>query len=121
MNQGRKFKAELVQHDLFMSTAAVESQPEGTLPEGFNYGAEIVPDDLARELVGRFAALPFKNFDFHGFKGNRRIVSFGWRYDYSGRGQLRESAPVPEFLYPLAQLAADFSGLESGTFQQALI
>jgi alkylated DNA repair dioxygenase AlkB len=121
MNQGRKFKAELVQHDLFMSTAAVESQPEGTLPEGFNYGAEIVPDDLARELVGRFAALPFKNFDFHGFKGNRRIVSFGWRYDYSGRGQLRESAPVPEFLHPLAQLAADFSGLESGTFQQALI
>jgi alkylated DNA repair dioxygenase AlkB len=121
MNQSRKLKAELAQPDLFMSTAEIESRPEGTLPEGFTYGAGIVPEDLAHELSLRFVALPFMNFDFHGFQGNRRIVSFGWRYDYSGRGRLRESAPVPEFLDPLKKLAADFSGLESDAFQQALI
>src|SRR4051794_7024562 len=104
MNQSRKPKAELSQADLFMSTAEVESQPEGSLPDGFSYGAEIVPKDLARELVARFDTLPFKNFDFHGFQGNRRIVSFGWRYDYSGRGKLVESSPVPAFLDPLRKL-----------------
>jgi alkylated DNA repair dioxygenase AlkB len=120
MNQGRKLQDELAQPDLFMSPAEVEAPPDAT-PEGFVYGTEIVPKHLAHQLTRRFATLPFKNFDFHGFQGNRRIVSFGWRYDYSGHGQLRESAPVPAFLDPLKRLAADFSGLESDAFQQALI
>jgi alkylated DNA repair dioxygenase AlkB len=121
MNQSRKPKAELAQPDLFMSMGEIESKLEGTLPDGFAYGAEVVPGYLARELIARFATLPFKNFEFHGFEGNRRIVSFGWRYDYSGRGELCESVPVPEFLDPLKKLAADFSGLESDAFQQALV
>jgi hypothetical protein len=25
--------------------------------------------------------LPFREFEFHGFTGKRRIVSFGWRCD----------------------------------------
>jgi alkylated DNA repair dioxygenase AlkB len=121
MDQSRRPTTEIVQADLFMSPAEVESRPDGTLPDGFAYGADLVPESLARELVARFAVLPFKNFDFHGFQGNRRIVSYGWRYDYSGRGQLRESGPAPDFLDPLKQIAADFSGLKSEDFQQALI
>jgi len=121
MNHSRTSKPETVQPDLFMSPAEIESQPEGTLPEGFVYGAEIVPHALARDLIGRFGALPFKNFEFHGFQGNRRIVAFGWKYDYTGRGRLQESAPAPDFLDPLKQLAADFAGLKPDDFQQALI
>jgi alkylated DNA repair dioxygenase AlkB len=119
MNQSRK-KA-IVQPDLFMSPAEIESRPEGTLPDGFAYGADLVPETLARDLVEQFAALPFRNFDFHGFQGNRRIVSYGWRYDYSGRGRLRESAPPPDFLDPLRVIAADFAGLDADDFRQALI
>jgi len=121
MNQSRRVKPEIVQPDLFMSSAEIESQPEGTLPDGFAYGADIVPEALARDLVARLGALPFKNFEFHGFEGKRRIVSFGWKYAYRGRGELRESATMPDFLDPLKQLAADFSGLDADAFQQALI
>jgi alkylated DNA repair dioxygenase AlkB len=121
MNHDRNPKADIVQPDLFMTAAEVESQPDGTLPDGFAYGADIVPQALARDLAVVFDALPFKNFAFHGFEGKRRIVSYGWKYDYTGRGELRESAPFPAFLEPLKQLAADFAGLRPDDFQQALI
>src|SRR5947207_1914687 len=57
MNQSRKPRTEIAQPDLFMSAAEVESQPEGALPDGFAYGAEIVPEALARDLV----AFSFEN------------------------------------------------------------
>ena len=28
-------------------------------------------------------SLPFESFQFHGFTGKRRVVSFGWRYDFN--------------------------------------
>jgi hypothetical protein len=31
--------------------------------------------------------VPFKPFAFHGYLGNRRVVSFGWRYDYGARAE----------------------------------
>ena len=121
MNHGRASKPDVVQPDLFMSPAECESRPDGALPQGFAYAADTVPDALARDLATRFRALPFRNFDFHGFKGNRRIVSYGWKYDYVGRGRLSESEPIPDFLEPLKAAAAAFAGLSAEDFQQALI
>jgi alkylated DNA repair dioxygenase AlkB len=56
----------------------------------------------------------------HGFFGNRRIVSYGWRYDYAGRA-LKESDPMPDFLLPLRDAAGRFAGLPAESFQQALV
>jgi alkylated DNA repair dioxygenase AlkB len=101
----------LLQPDLFAPA---------TLPEGFAYGEDRI--DAAREwaLLGAIEKLPFKPFEFHGFFGNRRVVSFGWRYDYAGRA-LRASDPMPDFLLRLRGIAADFAGLPPGDFQQALV
>lgn len=65
-------------------------------------------------------ALPFKPFEFHGHLGNRHIVSFGWRYDYAGRA-LRESDAIPEFLFPLREIAATLASLVPESLQQALV
>jgi len=46
---------------------------------------------LAEEL----ARLPFKPFDFHGFLGHRRVVSFGYRYDY-GKRAVEAAPPIPD-------------------------
>ena len=35
-------------------------------PEGFRYQAEVLPPEVERELVERIAALPLKEFEFHG-------------------------------------------------------
>jgi alkylated DNA repair dioxygenase AlkB len=89
-------------------------------PEGFRYGAGVIPPDLQHDTLRNFADLPFKAFDFHGFEGKRRVVSFGWRYDF-GTERLQPTEPMPAFLEPVRALAAEFAGLEPERLQQALV
>jgi alkylated DNA repair dioxygenase AlkB len=91
-----------------------------TLPPGFAYGENRLGAALEQTLLREIEMLPFKPFEFHGFLGNRRIVSFGWRYDYAGRA-LKASDPMPDFLLPLRDIAADFANLPADRFQQALV
>ena len=100
------------QSDLFVA--------ERTTPTGFAYQDDIISGVDERVLLDRFRELPFKPFEFHGFFGNRRVVSFGWRYDFAG-GRLRESDPIPAFLLPLREQAAAFAGVPAEGLQQILI
>jgi alkylated DNA repair dioxygenase AlkB len=90
------------------------------LPAGFAYRGDVISAGEEQDLVERFAELPFKPFEFHGFLGKRRVVSFGWRYDYAGRA-LQESDPIPEFLLPLRNRVAQFSDIPVDGLQQILI
>jgi alkylated DNA repair dioxygenase AlkB len=87
---------------------------------GFSYWPEAFTDAEERDWLREIEALPFKPFEFHGYLGKRRIVSFGWRYDYSGRA-LRPSVPMPDFLAPLRARAAALAGLDATLLQQALV
>ena len=53
------------------------------LPEGFLYSPDAITAVDERSLLNHIADLPFREFQFHGFEGKRRVVSFGWRYDFS--------------------------------------
>lgn len=90
------------------------------LPEGFRYAPDMVPAAESAALVTAFADLPFKPFEFHGYLGNRRVVSFGWRYDYGGR-RLEKAEPMPAFLMPLRARAAAFADVAEGTIAHALV
>jgi alkylated DNA repair dioxygenase AlkB len=89
-------------------------------PEGFRYGEELISDEEERALAERFAMLPLEPFAFRGFRGRRRVVSFGWRFDYAGR-TLRPSEEIPGLLLPLRQRAADFAGIPAQSLQQVLV
>ena len=56
------------------------------LPSGFRYAPDLISAQDERALVDRMSSLPFKEFEFQGFLGKRRVVSFGWRYDFNGGG-----------------------------------
>ena len=90
------------------------------MPEGFRYAPDAIDADEEARLVAAFADLPFKEFEFHGFLGKRRVVPFGMRYDYNGGG-LKTAEPIPEFLLPLRDRAAAFAGLPNDSLQQALV
>jgi len=91
------------------------------LPDGMRYQAGLITPDDERALVAFIETLPFKPFEFAGgFLGNRRIVSFGWRYDYQAQ-QLAESKPIPAELLALRRKAARFAGRDPDSFQQALV
>src|SRR5687767_1496124 len=101
------------QEDLFGSE-------EPRLPEGFKYQPEVISANDERALLERVKELPFKEFQFHGYVGKRRVVSFGWKYDFSKR-TLEESADIPSFLLSLREVAAEFAGLPSTQLQQVLV
>lgn len=93
---------------------------EQAMPEGFAYREEVISADEERHFAERFALLPFAPFEFHGFLGRRRVVSFGWRYDYAGR-RIRPSAQLPGFLLSLRERAARMAGLAPEGLQQVLV
>jgi len=89
-------------------------------PPGFRYQADLLSPDEERDLVQRFADLPFRAFEFHGYLGKRRVLSFGSKYDFN-TGALRESEPMPAFLAPVRERATSFAGLPPSALQQVLL
>ena len=89
--------------------------------EGFRYQPELIDPETEHALVARVRELPFQEFEFHGYKGKRRVVSFGWKYEFSGGGQLRKADEIPEFLLRLRSLAASFAALAPDAFQHVLV
>src|ERR1051325_6430377 len=89
--------------------------------EGFRYQPDFIDTVYESALLAQIRELPFREFEFHGYRGKRRVVSFGWRYDYTGRGALRPADEIPEFLLRLRDLAASFAKLEAASLQQALV
>jgi alkylated DNA repair dioxygenase AlkB len=89
-------------------------------PEGFLYRQDFLTRSQEQELVERFRQLPFKEFEFHGYQGKRRVVYFGYRYDFNDNA-LRAADAIPEFLLPLRDLAASFAGLSPDALRHALI
>jgi len=95
-----------------------ESRP--TTPEGFKYETDVLTPEAESRLIDEIRNLPFRDFEFHGFTGKRRVVSFGWRYDFSER-RLREAGDIPSFLLPLRERAARFAELEPEILRHVLV
>src|SRR5688572_13612033 len=89
-------------------------------PAGLAYVPDFASVEEEEALVERIGALPFKPFEFHGFTGNRRTVSFGLHYAFDGSG-LREAEPIPDWLRPLRARAAALAGLAAEAFVHALV
>lgn len=91
-----------------------------SLPEGFEYRAGLVSPDEEAELVEQFRKLELHEYEFHGFLGKRRIISFGQHYDLAD-DTLRSASEIPDFLLPLRERAAGFAGVASSELQHALV
>lgn len=92
----------------------------GGQPEGLVYRPDIIGPAGERVLAQRMAALPFAPFEFHGFLGKRRTVSFGWSYRFDGSG-LARTEPMPDWLLAPRERAAALAGLSPGALEHALL
>ncbi|GLC24938.1 alpha-ketoglutarate-dependent dioxygenase AlkB [Roseisolibacter agri] len=97
-----------------------EPEPAPALPEGFRYRADVITADDERTLLAHVETLPFREFEFHGYVGKRRTVSFGWRYDFAAR-TLDRADDIPAFLLSLRDVAARFADLSPDALQQVLV
>ena len=99
-----------------MSKSTRISEP----PEGFRYQAEIISSDDEQGLAEKIRELPLKEFEFHGYVGKRRTISYGWHYDF-GEERLRETSEMPAFLLAARERAATFAGLMPEDLPHALV
>jgi alkylated DNA repair dioxygenase AlkB len=95
----------------------MEETPTESEPRGFRYRDEIITEAEQAELVESLRQLDLKPFEFHGYVGNRRVVSFGLKYDYSRRS-VEPAGQVPAFLNDLLIRVADFAGVDAKAFRQ---
>lgn len=93
---------------------------EPAYPVGFRYQAGVLSPAEEQALLRRFAELPFREFEFQGYVGRRRVVSFGWRYDFNERRLVRAD-DIPPFLLEARAAAAAFADLAPERLQQALV
>lgn len=93
---------------------------EPSYPPGFKYQPDFLSTNEERELLDRFAALPFEPFQFQSYVGNRRVVSFGWQYDFVTR-ELRKATEMPPFLLPLRDRAARLADLRPDDLEHVLL
>jgi alkylated DNA repair dioxygenase AlkB len=95
-------------------------EPPPAVPQGFAYRPELVSWEEEAALIGAVRELPFREFEFHGFLGKRRTVSFGLRYDFAD-SKLHGAEPIPDFLLSLRERAAVFAGLGAAEIEHALV
>jgi alkylated DNA repair dioxygenase AlkB len=95
--------------------------PGPDLPEGMRYAEDVVPAAEEGGLVHYIEQLPLKPFEFvGGLKGNRKVISYGFRYDF-GAHKLEQADEIPPPLLPLRERAAGFAGIAPDRLQQVLV
>jgi len=93
---------------------------EAPLIAGLRYEDDVITQSEERVLLERLQALELSPFRFHGWLGNRKTQSFGWRYDFDD-ASFSPSEPIPEWLHPIRERAAAFAGLSPDDFVHALL
>jgi alkylated DNA repair dioxygenase AlkB len=97
-----------------------ETPAEPALPPGFAYQPDFLSGDEEARLAAWLATLPFQAFQFRGYEGKRRVVSFGWQYDFT-RSHLIKADDMPAELLPVRARAAALAGLAPEDLQQCLL
>src|SRR5580704_3323612 len=89
-------------------------------PRGFRYQEQIISEEVEASLAAELGQLALRPFEFHGYLGNRRVVNFGLKYDFSRRS-VQRSEDMPSFLDDLLNRAASFAGCEKDAFRQVSV
>lgn len=105
------------QFDFFGGASARGEPPP---PDGFRYRPELIGATEEARLLAGIRTLPFRDFEFRGYTGKRRVVSFGWQYDFTAR-RLSRVDDIPDLLLPLRAAAADFAGLAADDLRHVLV
>jgi alkylated DNA repair dioxygenase AlkB len=90
------------------------------LPEGMIYTLDFVDPATEAKLLETIAALPFSESKYRQYTAKRRTVSYGASYDFTTNRPL-PAPPVPEWLRPLRERVAGWTGIAAADFAFALV
>lgn len=93
---------------------------DAPLIDGLAYREEMIGEAAEADLIAALNAAELSPFRFHGWTGNRKTRTFGWRYDFED-ASFAPAEPIPEWLLPLRRKAAELAGLDEGAFVHVLL
>lgn len=93
---------------------------EAPLIDGLRYSEHVIAKAEEEQLIERLLATDLAPFSFHGWFGNRKTRSFGWRYDFDDSSFSR-TEPLPGWLLSLRESAAAFADLRPEDFVHVLL
>ncbi|MDP1027026.1 alpha-ketoglutarate-dependent dioxygenase AlkB [Sphingomonas sp. KR1UV-12] len=93
---------------------------DAPLLPGLAQQASLISAEEERLLIERIDATDLAPFRFQGWTGKRLTTSFGWSYDFDV-GRPKDAPPMPDWLLPIRDRAAKFTGLAPAALIQALL
>jgi len=93
---------------------------EAPLIDGLRYADDVISESEEQALLDRLGELDLAPFKFHGWLGNRKTQSFGWRYDFED-ASFMPADPLPDWLLLVRRHAAAFASLAPEDFVHVLL
>jgi DNA oxidative demethylase len=93
---------------------------DAPLIAGLRYEEDLISEAEEHALVERLGEADLSPFQLHGWLGNRKTRSFGWRYDFED-SSFSPAEPIPDWLQPIRERAAGFARLEPSDFVHVLL
>ena len=87
---------------------------------GLEYRQDFITREQEAALIGHLQAMDLAPFRFHGWTGNRKTQSYGWRYDFDD-ASFKRTEPIPGWLQPVRDKAAVLAGVKSEEIAHALV
>ena len=92
----------------------------GSPPTGWRYEEEFLDNDLEESLISTVRGLKLEHAKYKEWTARRRMVSYGYGYDF-GSNRLEAADPIPPFLLRPRELAARWAELAPADLVQASI
>ena len=93
---------------------------ELVLPEGLRHADDFLTPEEERRLLDHFQTLEFHQIKMRGVVARRRVIQYGWKYNLENF-KMTDGPPIPSFLIPVRDRAADFARLPAEQLSEALI
>ena len=87
---------------------------------GLRYQERLIDEAEEKALVAKLSELDLSPFRFHGWLGNRKTQTYGWRYDFDD-ASFTPTEPIPGWLDGVRSKAAAFGGLRPEGFVHVLL
>lgn len=82
---------------------------EPDFPEGFTYTSDFISEDEEIKLYQAIQNIELHNFNFQGFKANRKVASFGYDYSFDTGGLTKGENIPPVFDFLIQKVSLHLS------------
>lgn len=102
--------------DPFAERVAVTSPPPGLV-----YRADLLSKDEEGTVLDEIERLEYHEIRMHGVVAKRTARHFGFDYDYERRGIVEDADPIPDWIVPVREKAAELADLPPASLVEVLV